>query len=157
MPSMPGIMTSTIAASNGTVRASSRPSAPLAADRTEYPSRESSVSRISRMISSSSTMRIEPWRGMTAIYLLCGTSQGLSGGKREAQREPRALPHRAVAVDRAIVLAHDAVGDRQAEPGALANRLSREERIVDAREVFAGDARPGVGDFDDGLFVLHAR
>ena len=64
MPSMPGIITSTIAASNGSDFASSRPSAPLDARRTVYPSRDSSVSRISRMMSSSSMTRMDPWRGI---------------------------------------------------------------------------------------------
>ena len=44
--------------------------------------------------------------------------------KRQRQREARALPDRAVAADRAVVLADDAVGDRQAEAGAAADRLS---------------------------------
>jgi hypothetical protein len=44
---VPGIMTSTIAASNGSDFASSRPSAPPDARRTAYPSRVSGVSRIS--------------------------------------------------------------------------------------------------------------
>ena len=62
MPSRPGIMMSTIAASTGSARASSRPSSPEDARRTLYPSRVSSVSRISRMISSSSMTRIVPFR-----------------------------------------------------------------------------------------------
>ena len=51
--------------------------------------------------------------------------------------------------NRAVVLAHDAVGDRQAEAGAAADRLGREERIVDARELLGRNARAGVGDFGD--------
>ena len=66
-------------------------------------------------------------------------------------------PTRALAVDRALVLAHDAVGDRQAEAGALADRLGREERIVDARQVLARNARPGVADFGHDSPVFDAR
>ena len=73
------------------------------------------------------------------------------------QREPRALPDRAVAADRAVVLAHDAVGDRQAEAGAAADRLGREERIVDARELLRRDARAGVGDLGDRAIAVDAR
>ena len=51
----------------------------------------------------------------------------------------------------ALMLAHDAVDDRQAEPGAAADGLRREERIVDARELLRRDARTRVGDLDDGL------
>jgi hypothetical protein len=62
IPSMPGIIMSTMAASNDMVRARSSPSAALAASRTWCPSRVSSASRISRMISSSSMTRIVPLR-----------------------------------------------------------------------------------------------
>ena len=57
-----------ITASNGTDFASSTPSDPADATRTEYPSRDSSASRISRMISSSSMMRRDPLRAMVCSY-----------------------------------------------------------------------------------------
>ena len=57
--------------------------------------------------------------------------------RRERDREPGALPNGAVAVNCAVVLTHDAVRDRQAETGPLTDRLGREERIVDSREVLA--------------------
>ena len=61
-------------------------------------------------------------------------------GVRQLQREPRPVTDGAVTVNRAIVLLDDAVDDRQAEAGAPADRLGREERIVDAREVLGRNA-----------------
>ena len=87
-----------------------------------------------------------PWR--------CAAS---GGGQRQRQREPRALPDRAVAVNRAVVLAHDAVGDRQAEARAAADRLGREERIVDARQLLRRNAGAGVGDLGDHAIAVDAR
>ena len=69
--------------------------------------------------------------------------------QRQRQREPRALADGAVAADRAVVLVDDAVGDRQAEAGAAADRLGGEERIVDARQLLRRNARSGVGDLGD--------
>ena len=44
-----------------------------------------------------------------------------------------------------VVLAHDAVGDRQTEAGALVHRLGGEERVVDAGEILVGNAAARVG------------
>src|SRR3954453_23434730 len=156
MPSSPGIMMSTIAASNGSARAISSPSAPDEATRTSYPSRVSRVSRISRMISSSSTTRIVPWREV-AIPLLrpCGPRGGRGG--RQHQREPRPLSNCAVAADHPVVLVDDPVGNRQAEPGPAADRLRREERIVDAGQLLGRDPGPGIGDLGERLAVDDAR
>src|SRR2546423_885893 len=52
----------------------------------------------------------------------------LARSERKRQRKPRALIHDAVAADRAVVLAHDAVCDRETQPGAAADCLGREER-----------------------------
>ena len=62
MPSMPGIMMSTMAASNGIERARSSPSAAFGREPDLVALAVSSVSRISRMISSSSMTRMVPWR-----------------------------------------------------------------------------------------------
>ena len=97
------------------------------------------------MISSSSTTRMEPLRRMgPSCYGLGGARRPLDRRRRKFEDEPRALADDALAVDRAVVLAHDAVGDGQAEAGALADRLGREERIVDAGEVLARNAGAGV-------------
>ena len=149
MPSRPGIMMSTMAASNGSARASSSPSAPEEAS--------------AHVVALAGQQRLEdlahdllvvddedravvvkwPWSSSPGARARRGRRQ------RQRQREARALPDRAVAVNRAVVLADDAVGDRQAEAGAAADRLRREERIVDARELLGRNARPGVGDLGD--------
>ena len=48
------------------------------------------------------------------------------------------------------MVGHDALGDGEAEAGALPRRLGGEERIEDARQHVLGDARPLVdeGDLD---------
>ena len=55
----------------------------------------------------------------------------------------------ALDVDAAVVLLDDGVADGQAQPGALADALGREERIEDAGAVLGPDARARVGDADD--------
>src|SRR5581483_10294155 len=98
------------------------------------------------MISSSSMTRIVPlrefaiefWtRSKRTALLLRGARRrgGVLGGQRQRDREPRSLADRAVAADRPVVLPDDAVGDRQPEAGAAADRLGREERIVDPRQM----------------------
>src|SRR5687768_12041004 len=142
MPSMPGIMTSTMTASNDVERACSSPSSPLEATVTRYPSRVNSASRISRITSSSSTTRTEPVRAICPTLLSVPRRERRPRpGERERQHEPCALPHLALAVDRSLVLPYDAVGNRQAKAGTLVHRLGREERVVDPREVFIGDPR----------------
>src|SRR5262249_57791612 len=53
---------------------------------------------------------------------------------REPQREHGAALGRALGSDLAPVLGDDLVADREAEPGALADRLGGEERVEDAPE-----------------------
>src|SRR5471030_235526 len=60
-------------------------------------------------------------------------------------------------MNRAVVLTHDAVGNREAEAGAAADGFRREERVVDARDLLGGDARPGVRDFRDDAIAFDAR
>src|SRR5687767_597036 len=157
IPLMPGIITSTMVASNGMLRASSMPSSPLAARRTEYPSPFNRVSRISRMISSSSTTRIEPFFCIFSPLISGRTWARGRDRCRQRHREPRALPHRALACQRAFVLADDTVSNGQAEAGPLSDHLRREERVVDAREVFARDARARVADYRNDLTTVETR
>ncbi len=49
-------------------------------------------------------------------------------------------------VDPAAVIAHDAVGDRETEAGALAGPLGGEEGLEEARQVLGGDPGSVVGD-----------
>ena len=75
----------------------------------------------------------------------------------EPQAETGALPGRALTVNRAFVLAHDAVGDREAEAGALSGRFRREERVVDPREMLGENALAGVRDLGDDIRAVDAR
>ena len=59
--------------------------------------------------------------------------------------------------DAAAVLLHDRVGDRQAEAGALADFLRREERIEDLRLQIVGNARAVVVDFEDDRLAAPRR
>ena len=54
---------------------------------------------------------------------------------RQADTEGRAHARRAFHLDRAVMFLHDAVGQRQSQPGALAHRLGGEERVENAGEV----------------------
>ena len=112
------------------------------------------------MISSSSTTRIVPLRdvamGPTGRASRAGALDASArSGSVSVNRVP--WPTRAVAANRAVVLVHDAVGDRQAEAGAAADRLRREERIVDAREMLRRNAGAGVGDLDDAAIRPSTR
>src|SRR4051812_14565127 len=73
------------------------------------------------------------------------------------QRESCSLPDVAVARDRTTVLLDDAVRDREPQSRPLADRLRREERIVDPGELFCRNAGPRVRDFDDRGVGIHAR
>ena len=115
------------------------------------------------MISSSSMTRMDPRpvrraaaaseassarHRQACLFAACGATADRDDASGSVEREARALADGAVAGDRAAVLLHDAVGDRQAEAGALADLLRREERIVDPRELFGRNPGAGVGDFD---------
>ncbi len=107
------------------------------------------------MISSSSMTRMEPRPVRRAAasdgtaraivkpdrFAACATAAARDDASGSASVKRVPCPIGAVAGDRAAVLLHDAVGDRQAESGALADLLGREERIVDARELLGRNAR----------------
>src|SRR5688572_25577953 len=76
---------------------------------------------------------------------------------RKRKDESGTLAHAALAVDEPFVLAHDSVGDGQAQTSALPQRLGREERIVDSRQVFVRDARAGIADLGHDAALVHAR
>src|SRR5262245_66234311 len=79
-------------------------------------------------------------------------SERRGGAMRQRQDEPRALAHRALAADAAIVFAHDAVGNGQAEASTATDRLGREERVVNPSEVLGRNSRTSIGYFgDDGI------
>jgi hypothetical protein len=56
-----------------------------------------------------------------------------------------------VHVDASVVLVHDAVGQRQAQAGAAADRLGRQEGIEDARQLVWRDAAAVVLHLDPDL------
>src|SRR5690606_39421983 len=75
---------------------------------------------------------------------------------REDYAEGTAHALFALDFDPAVVLGHDAVGDRQAQAGAAADGLAGVERGEDARPRVGRDAAAAVGDADPGLAVLCA-
>src|SRR5687767_14663368 len=95
----------------------------------------SSVSRLSRISASSSTTRMRP--AVVAGERLPLVESGIHwfSGQGELQMEQCPSAGLASHFDRATMLLNDAVGDGQAETGALARDLSGEERVVDAREM----------------------
>jgi hypothetical protein len=68
--------------------------------------------------------------------------------RRQVHLERRAHADFAVAVEHALVLAHDAIGDGQAEAGADFRGLGREEWLEDAIEYVAAHAGAGIGQAD---------
>src|SRR3712207_2173394 len=75
---------------------------------------------------------------------------------RYLDAEGRPVVEAAVNADRAAVALDDAVADREAEAGALPDRLGRKKRVEDFAEVLGGDAAPRVGDGDDHRLALEA-
>ena len=67
------------------------------------------------------------------------------------------MPDLAPDVDPAAVVAHDAVGHREPEPGPLAHVLGREERLEDVRQVLWRDARAFVLDADGDPVARRGR
>src|SRR5262245_6974064 len=78
----------------------------------------------------------------------CGRG-GATDGQR--QRKGRSISRLARHRQRAAVVAHDAGADGQAEPGAFADGLRREERIEYATEMLWDDPAPVVTDRDPHL------
>src|SRR6476646_481677 len=98
------------------------------------------------MTGSSSTRRIS----------LMSVSRILSRGhpgKQDADGGPR--PFGALDLHEAPVLAHDAVHQRQAEPGALAWHLGGKKWVEDPIAEVVGDALAGIPDIDPREAVLH--
>src|SRR3546814_14425257 len=75
----------------------------------------------------------------------------LLGDRRQVDREGGALPHGAVDEDVAAGLLHDAIDGGEAEAGAGADLLGREEGIEDAVDDIRRDAGAGVLHLHDGV------
>ena len=77
------------------------------------------------------------------------------GRQRHRQGEPCALADDAVAVDDALVLLDDPVGDGQPEARATADGLGREKRIVDPGKLLGWDPRASIGNFHHDAAGFH--
>src|SRR2546427_10742760 len=65
--------------------------------------------------------------------------------------EPRSAADLAFNIDPSPMPAHDRVGDRQAEPSPLPDRLGREKRLEDAIEVLFWNAATRILETDPDL------
>src|SRR6185503_802782 len=90
--------------------------------------------------SSTTSMRIE------LVSAMPSSPPRYRARDRQHEGQPRALSQLALHPDLAAVGGDDAVADREAEAGALAHRLGREERVEDLVEVLRRDAAAVVGD-----------
>src|SRR6185437_16429434 len=70
---------------------------------------------------------------------------------RQVDRELRALARLAVDENEAAGLLDDAIDRGEAEPGAAADFLGREEWLENPREIFLGDADAGIADLDQHI------
>ena len=80
----------------------------------------------------------------------------LSGARlvaRQIDAEHRALADLAVAEDEAAGLLDDAIDGREAEAGALAHLLGREERLPDLVEMLARNAGAGILHLAEHIFA----
>ena len=85
---------------------------------------------------------------------LSGVGGSLRSSDRQLDVERRAAIRPRLETDAAAVLLHDRVGDRQAEPGALADFLRREERVEDLRLQIVGDSGAVVVDLEHDGFPI---
>ena len=90
-------------------------------------------------------------------HLIPAVRPRASTQRRQRDLEGGALARVALDEDRAPVLLHDPVRDRQPEPGALADALGGEERVVDAPDVLAADPVAGVAHLDHHGVVVGMR
>src|SRR6266849_5535267 len=79
-----------------------------------------------------------------------GPASHTVGGERQRERKARTLTDRAVTTNGAVVLADDAVRDRQPQTCAAPDRLGREKRIVNAGQLLGRNARAGVRNLRHG-------
>src|SRR5437870_2712310 len=131
-PVISGMRMSEMIASTCCSSSSFSPSAPPSAVCTVKP-RERNVRRSAEtMFGSSSTASTEKPAPMASAMKRLLAQLSLAH-PRQDDSEARALARRAAKLDAAVVLLHDRIGHRQAEPGALAHRLGGEEGLEDAR------------------------
>src|ERR1700682_930267 len=135
-PLRSGRLTSSSNKSKGRSSSLARPDSPVPALETPEPSLVSSSSRPSRISDSSSITRIEP------LGMDCFPERG------ELNVEGCALSGGRAYIDLSCMLFDYTVAHGQAQACAAAVGFGGEEGIEDARNVLAGNAGAGVGDFN---------
>src|ERR1700676_1264293 len=135
-PLRSGRLTSSNNKSKGCSPNFASPDSPVPALETPYPSLVSSISRPSRISDSSSTTRIEPLDMDRFPY------------RGELNMERSALPGCRTHIDFSGVLFDNAVAHRKTEARAAAAGFGGEERIENAVNVLAWNARAGIGNLD---------
>ena len=118
--------------------------APLSAISAISPAASRSLATVRAMSTTSSTTST---RSLRASGRHACASYAL-GVRRPQHGRGRPRPRRAGEIDPAAMVAHDAGRDRQPQPGSLAPRLGREERIEDRLQVLGRDARALIDDPD---------
>jgi hypothetical protein len=79
-----------------------------------------------------------------------GNIEITDSGRRQQDREPRPHARLALEGDRPAEPKHDPLADREPEPGAVPDRLGREEGLEDPRMDLGRDAHAVVGHLDPG-------
>ena len=98
-----------------------------------------------------------PRRPAPASRAAAGAGGSLPPRHRQLHEERRAASRPRLEPDAPAVLLHDRVGDGQAEAGALADFLRREERVEDLRLHVVRNARAVVVDLEDDRFADRRR
>src|SRR5712692_3164863 len=101
-------------------------------------------------------------RGMAVISDTANSDMDCLSDQREIQGEGGAFARAALHADIARVFLDDAVGNRKSKTGAAilafrGRRLGSEKWVVDALNVFLGNARAGVGNAHADEFAIHRR
>src|SRR6266542_496288 len=176
IPSTAPIRTSVRTTSNGSAVTRWIAAAPSSASATAYPASRSTIAVVARMLRWSSTTRTlaaaggafacSPGPPAVAASLIAPSSThpaahfnkvvARAGRPRQVQREGGAAaagsrPH----LDPAMVAVHDALHDREPEPGA--GRPRGEERLEDPVPHLVRDAAARVRQLDDGRVAVDAR
>src|SRR5207253_3371034 len=150
----PGMLRSVRTTSTSAVSSAASAASPEVCDSISKPRGPSPAAIASHISRSSSTTRTRPL--ITPSPAPGGSRRRLRrlGRPRQEDRESAALPHLALDFDPAAVLGDDPVRDREPEARPLPDRLGREERLEDVRQVVARDAAALVRDRDAEVIRL---
>ena len=97
----------------------------------------------------SSTSRTVPLPPASTIFVCAAAGLGVLAQQQD--RDRGSLAEFAFDLDRSAGLVREAMDLRQAEAGALADRLGREERIEDLAQDVGSDAGAGIRDADGDI------